>query len=203
MSQNEFQKLEKVGEYGFGKHALFLFSSINKKTYVRDLTFLGKSWKTHFLHVNLSEPIAELDEKFVNTCNYYDYAKTILVDYFSFILLLRNIERLKISLTEFESIVIFNPVLSSFFTPTHFLLKPQKYTTLSGETILPQKNIIKAFTYDMSKLQFLKSQSVFVIGFDDTKSAFALSSKIKNVTYFSIHTYDELFEFIPQRLRSI
>ncbi len=196
MNDEYAPKLDKVGEFGYGKTTVCLISTLGLSTQVDFPIINSKHHKLFTYILDFKDKITVLEGKLINTVNYLSFAGTIVCDYPAFILL----THLSTSLIPFQrgldQLILFNPKIHN----NKLLSSIIKYrlVNLIGQKI--HVNIRERERYILQYPPYVKVMKSDIIGLESRDSAVKFATLLENSKVHFATDYNNALDILEKVL---
>lgn len=196
MSDDYTPKLDKVGEFGYGKTTICLISTLGLSATVDFPRIDSKHHKLFTYILDFKDKITVLEGKLINTVNYLSFAGTIVCDYPAFIVLMH----LSTSLISFQKgldqIILFNPKIHK----NKFLSGMVRYRLINLINQNIYVNIRDIEAYILQYPPDIKVRKSDVIGLESRDSAVKFATLLENSKVHFAFDYNDALDILEQVL---
>jgi len=192
-------KLHKVGEYGYGRITLCIYSGHHyiHGTFLPALD-LDKSKKIHCYYFDLDRDQKHRNEALVELMNKFYFVSTILIDFPTFIAICDNFQKIKLFQKGFDEIIIFNPIRPRSSIIRRFVA--YKYINLNNQVIKLNRRKLGMIYNFYKNVPELQAKKLDIISLQDIKSSIKVATFFKNSKVLNTKSYDEALKLIRKIL---
>lgn len=181
--------------HGLGRHLIVLRSEYQHYPDPFLEKYVGKNWHVHYISINLHDGEDVLSKKLTNTLNHLQYVKNFIFDYASFLLFLKNLERIQVTYEMLGDVFIFDPVSVGRARKSFLLNQKSVYKGFLGENV-----VIPKFFHDeiLIKTSHFKPHSAKIVGYSDPAFALKVSALVKNSLFDYSKNLDHTYRLIQK-----
>lgn len=195
--QDTAHNLQFIGEYGHGKTTLAISTAIDYRLNPSIFSISKTKHKIFFYSLNLRTGISQSNNSIVEVFNKFDFAETIILDFYAFVSVMKYFHRIKIFQNKIPHLILFNPIKSENLFEQYFGIK---FTTLDGEEIRLNKFQTSEMTSFFQTNAVLTAIKIEIINLQDKKASLKLSSLFKNCRIHFSENYTKSIELLHKIL---